>query len=145
MDRESLYEEYSARQKFEHELLNRRVSWLLTSQSLLFVAYGLGASKDKNLPPNFSALIALCGLASSLAALLGIFAAAWAKRRSWQDYLCLVGLIDTDGECRSAFQDRLDKLRQEWGVKTSITKLGLAPDLVFPCMFVVAWATLLHW
>ena len=38
MDREPSYFE---KLKFERELLNRRITWLLTSQSILFSAYGL--------------------------------------------------------------------------------------------------------
>jgi hypothetical protein len=37
--------EYAERLKFEHELINRRVTWLLTSQSILFAAYGVALEK----------------------------------------------------------------------------------------------------
>ena len=36
-----LYKDYMNRLDFEHELINRRVTWLLTSQSILFAIYGI--------------------------------------------------------------------------------------------------------
>jgi hypothetical protein len=144
MKRESLYEMYSARQEFEHDLINRRVTWLLTFQGILFVAYGLGRSNAHDLPPTFSTVIASCGVASGLAAFVGIFAAAWAKRQNWQDYVSLAKLADVDDDqCRTARQEKLDEFRREWGVRTRITKWGLAPDFFFPFLFISAWVTLL--
>jgi hypothetical protein len=35
------YEDHRDALQFEHELINRKVTWLLTSQTLLFAALGL--------------------------------------------------------------------------------------------------------
>jgi hypothetical protein len=35
------WEDAQSRQEFEHELINRKTTWLLTSQGLLFTAYGV--------------------------------------------------------------------------------------------------------
>lgn len=40
-------EEFRELKHYEHELNNRRLTWLLTSQSLLFAAYGLVFASDK--------------------------------------------------------------------------------------------------
>lgn len=63
-----LFFDYTARQKFEHELINRRVTWLLTSQTILFAAYGLGSNKNNEIPISknvYLDLIAICGLSIS--------------------------------------------------------------------------------
>jgi hypothetical protein len=38
---ESLRDKNFERLRFEHELINRRLTWLLSSQSILFAAYGV--------------------------------------------------------------------------------------------------------
>ena len=146
MTTQELFNEYLNRQKFEHELINRRVTWLLTSQTILFAAYGLGASKDNNVPEHFLDVIAWCGLLSSLFLLLGILASQRAKWRSWQDYLELLklGKIEqqkpSEQQLPSSVMARLDDLRLSWGVRTRITKFALVPEILLPILFFVAWA-----
>ena len=40
-------QEYAERLKFEHELINTRVTWLMASQSILFAAYGAAFNNPK--------------------------------------------------------------------------------------------------
>jgi hypothetical protein len=143
MDRQNLFNEYSDRQKFEHELINRRITWLLTSQTILFAAYGLGASKDNTVTPQFLKVVAWCGLLSSFFLFLGIVAGALAKCHSWGDYLSLDRLNNMGKQDQAIVESKLDELRRKWGVRTWITGLGLVPDLLLPLMFLGAWAKIL--
>ena len=138
-----LFDEYLTRQKFEHELINRRVTWLLTSQTILFAAYSLGASKNNNVPEHFLDVIAWCGLLSSLFLVLGIVAGARAKWQSWQDYLKLLKLDNMEQQIPSSVIAKVDELRREWGVRTWITKLALLPDILLPILFLGAWTFVL--
>jgi len=108
---------YFEKQKFEHELLNRRVTWLLTSQSILFVAYGLA---DKNIVnyKKFAEIIPCIGLLLSIAIFIGIVAAIFAKTKIWLDY---------------------KEEHPEFGEKTWITIMGFIPDLFLPIMFSYGW------
>jgi len=134
MNRNVLYKEYSKRLKFEHDLINRRITWLLTSQTILFAAYGLGAKKDSIISPNFLTVIAISGLVSSLLLFVGIVANALAKHQSWQDYLNVVKECD-----ESQIPEKLENLRKQWGVRSWITRLALTPDLALPLVFLIAW------
>jgi hypothetical protein len=118
--------EYSRRLEFEHELINRRVTWLLTSQSILFAAYGVvmqhsnqqGAAQLLKSMATIGPLI--CG-----SVLLGIVAAFLAKYRAWRRF-------KGDGHEGEPF-----------GVETWITYLGFAPEIALPYMFAIAWTILL--
>lgn len=135
MDRQELYEEYQEQQKFEHELINRRVNWLLTSQSILFAAYALAISEQETVNEYFLCIVALTGLASSFLLFMGIFANVMAKCCSWRDY----NEIKSDFE-GSLVSEQLKNLRKNWGVRTWITLLALSPDILLPMLFFGAWA-----
>ena len=145
MDQEELFKEYSDRQKFEHELINRRVTWLLTSQTILFAAYGIGASKGIVISQQFLCVVSACGLLSSFLLFLGIVAGALAKWRSWKDYLDLLQNLNNEvyGSKISVPKEH-DKLRKNWGVRTEITILALVPDLFLPLIFLGAWVFVLQ-
>lgn len=116
MDRD----EYSRRMQFEHELIDRRLTWLLTSESILFAAFGFGLDKS----PAFLSVIAAVGLAISAAVFLGVTASLRAKYYIWRDF-------------------RVPPYENEpFWVRTPLTYLGMIPDLSLPVIFAIAWTAL---
>ena len=112
--------DYFEKLKFEHELLNRRVTWLLTSQTILFAAYGL-ADKDDPKIYKFVETIPCIGLILSIAIFVGIIASIAAKTTIWLDH-----------------KDEYP----EFGVRTWITIMGLTPDFFLPILFSFGWLQL---
>lgn len=115
--------EYAERRKFEHELINRRVTWLLTSQTILFAAYAVAL--DKSGEGLFLRTVAFTGAAIAILVFFGINAAFAAKYCTWQDFK------DTSGNATEQF----------W-VRTWITYVGFIPEFTLPLVFTVAWAIL---
>jgi hypothetical protein len=143
MEQDEIFKEYVDRQKFEHELIDRRVTWLLTSQTILFAAYGLGASKENVISPLFLNAVAVSGILTSLLLFLGIVAGLRAKWQSWRDYLTLQNQSDEVDCSIASAPENLDDFRKEWGVRTKITKFAIIPDLFLPLIFLGAWACVL--
>src|SRR5262245_45842430 len=98
--------EYLRRLGFEHELIGRRIGWLLTSQSILFTAYGLTLEKHNPAANLYRLWIPRLGPLLAFAVLCGVIAAALAKFRTWRDF-------------------RKDNPRAYWGVRTYITVISL--------------------
>ena len=119
------YKEFWDRLKCEHELLNQRITWLLTSQTILFAAYGFTLTKDNILAMNFQTVIAASGMTAAILMLIGILAGLHAKRAVWRDYQ-----VDYNP-------------RQKWGVRTGATWAGLVPDVFTPVVFISAWMAVL--
>ena len=119
----SAYKEYWNRLDFEHELLNRRITWLLSSQALLFAAYGLTFTGNE--AEQFRAAIAWSGMIVAILILLGILAGLSAKLKVWLDYKYTY------------------YRHQPWGVRTGLTCLGLVPDVCSPVLFAVVWLVVL--
>ncbi|HOY12485.1 MAG TPA: hypothetical protein PLY70_05065 [Saprospiraceae bacterium] len=107
------------RMHFEHDLINRRLSWLLTSQSILFAAMAL-AFEDSELcekHKTFIELIPVMGGVISLSIFSGVLAGAFAKYKIWKK-------SESD----------------EWGVRTWITRWALlGTDLLLPIIFAIIW------
>ena len=114
-------EEYSRRMQFEHELINRRLTWLLTAQSLLFAAYGVGLDKGHL---SFLKTVAATGAAIAILVLIGTLAAFAAKFRTWQEFKAAGHPIE------------------EFWVRTSITYVAFASEVALPLVFGIAWAFL---
>lgn len=120
--------EYLERKHYEHELINRRLTWLLTSQSLLFAAYGLVFASNKFEGQDLTKLTHIIALVGSVIAgiiLLGIVAAIIASCYLWLDVQ------------RTNPGERL-------GVRGFTTLLGWIPDLLLPLVFIIAWWCLDH-
>jgi hypothetical protein len=115
-------DEYSQRMHFEHELINRRLGWLLTSESILLAAYGLAIGKE----PIFLGVVAGGGLVISLVILLGVRASQDAKHQIWEDFKAS-GNSDAN---------------EEFWVRTSITKKAFFPETMLPLVFAVMWIAL---
>jgi hypothetical protein len=134
------WEDSQSRQAFEHELINRKTTWLLTTQGLLFAAYGVtfGDSVGSDAMGEFRTVVAWTGTLLSLTSLLGVSALINSKHISWRDYQ---GYFDK----RPAFVPRTawpgDKV--PFGVRTGNTWLALLPEVLYPLVFVGAWFFLL--
>ena len=120
-------DDYSARLRFEHELISRRVGWLLTSQGLLFAAYGVTLGKQEPAALQFRMTLPVLGTALALAVLCGVLASFFAKLRTWQDFR------------------RSGHPNEPFWVRTWITYLGFVPDFVLPLAFAAAWLVVLAW
>ena len=117
--------DYWERLAFEHELINRRLTWLLTSQTILFAAYAF--SLDTQLLPaaaSFRGVTAMSGLVIAALILVGVLCAIVAKRAVWKDY-------------ESSHKG------EQFGVRTRVTYVALVPDTVLPVVFIAAWAAIL--
>jgi hypothetical protein len=115
--------EYLKRLGFEHELIERRIGWLLTSQSILLTAYALALDKPGS-ADLFRLWVPRVGLLLALAVLCGVIAAALAKYHTWRD-----------------FQKK--ELSAQWGVRTYVTVIGLIPDFTLPVIFACVWLVLI--
>ena len=119
--------EYLDRLKFEHDSISHRISWLLTSQTILYAAYGLAGKDESELPDLFFDVVAVSGLTVSFFVLVGVIAAALAKYFVWSKY-------------KSESRDD----SEPWGgIKTWITVMGLFPDFFLPLVFIGGWSLLL--
>ncbi len=110
--------EYSRRIQFEHELINRRVTWLLTSQTILFAAYGVALDKSDAL---FLKTVAITGAGIAIFVFVGILAGFAAKYYTWQGF-------KASGNAKEPF----------W-VRTWITYVGFIPEFALPLVFTIAW------
>lgn len=128
--------DYEKRQEFEHALIDRKTTWLLTTQGLLFAAFGLTFDAAPTAPnvDSFRGIVAAAGLLTATVALIGVIGLVNAKRMSWKAY-------------REFFEKTtprelprpLDRAPLEWGVRTTNTWFVLAPDVFLPLLFVLLW------
>jgi hypothetical protein len=135
-----VWDDFNHRQEFEHDLINRKTSWWLTSQTILFAAYGVTLRSDvvdENKASEFREVVALSGLTVAVVTFVGILALIISKYLHWRRY--------------RKFYSR-SKLRlpgpQEgkplpWGVETTSNVVTLVPDFCLPLIFAVAWLCLL--
>lgn len=136
-----IWADYNERQKFEHELLDRKTTWLIATQSILFAAYGVtfrsegtgGEGLD-----TFRDVVAASGLAIAVITLVGVVALLISKLLSWQDYKRFFAGSETPNPPRP-----LDRKALQWGVRSWNTPFALLPDLLLPNVFIVGWLWLL--
>src|SRR5256885_1056039 len=79
--------EFDEHCKFEDELINNRLTWLLASESLLFAGYGVILTSDKVDPAKiklWTAPFLVVGLALSGLIFLSILAAVFANVHNWR-------------------------------------------------------------
>jgi hypothetical protein len=93
-----IWNDYNSRQEFEHDLINRKTTWWLTTQTILFAAYGVtltiqfrSLAEFRNSPEfravtEFRNVIAGVGLAVAVVTLIGVLALIRSKYRSWAMY-----------------------------------------------------------
>ena len=120
--------QYERHLQTEHELINRRLTWLLTSQSILFaaLAFVLGKDIDPVQQKAFLLVVPMLALVISLSILIGVIMAIIAKFTIWKQYKKEQILPDLP-----------------LGVSTRITRIALIPDLFIPIAFIAAWLCLL--
>ena len=73
----------------EHELLNHRLTWLLSSQTILFaaLAFTMGNQTTPDRRQEFFFLVvSILGIGISLCILIGILQGIRAKLQLWNDY-----------------------------------------------------------
>jgi hypothetical protein len=127
-----LWADYNERQSYKHDLMNRKTTWMLTTEGLLFAAVGIDGV-DAPLD-EFEQVVAWSGLSVALAVLIGVvflIGSKWTSHKQYRDIFS---------------QGVLHGPPFRWGgVRTGFTLLTLTPDVVQPIVFIVAWAWLLRW
>ena len=132
---DSFYEwnNYSANQKFEHELINRKTTWLLTAQGLLFAAYALSLEQPEKMRETFQSVVPWLGIFVAATILFGVvflIIAKWCSFRSYEEYFS-----KNENKCR--LPKPFEELK--WGANKWITAATLVPDVILPIFFIVAW------
>lgn len=113
-------ERHQRQQAFEHELINRRLTWLLTSQTFLFASLGFLSEMNK-LKDYFLHVASGLGIAVSIFVWVGVVMGIFAKYYNWKNYKC-----------------KYDESKR-WGERTWVTVIALIPDVFLPLAFIVAW------
>lgn len=135
-----VWDDWNHRQEFEHDLINRKTSWWLTGQTILFAAYGVTLRSDFVDKSNeFRKVVAFAGLAVAVVTFVGILGLIRSKRMSFRDY--------SEFYCppspKLPLPGPLEGKPLQWGVNTRNTWLTLAPDFFLPLIFAGAWLFLL--
>ena len=121
------WEDYYSNQKFEHELINRKTTWLLTSQTVMFAAYGVALESGCDKAAKFGTIVSVTAIFVALIMFVGVIAVIRSKKLSFNEY-------------RSSFDPEA-----EWGIETRTTIASLVPDGFLPLVFAVVWTWLLLW
>lgn len=139
------WRDYQDQQKFEHQLIDRKTVWLLTTQGLLFAAYGVATTAEVASCATTQLMdsLPLLGMLLSILTFVGVLAVINSKRMSWVDYCAHYGESRprfVPSQARTEFSWRRHKEdRLPWGVRTVNTVISLVPDLLYPVVFFVAW------
>ncbi|HYF32582.1 MAG TPA: hypothetical protein VD993_15765 [Chitinophagaceae bacterium] len=126
---------YDERQTMEHELINRKLTWLLTSQSILFAAVAFAMEKIAHADTRiiFVLVVSYLGVSISTLIFIGVLMCICAKYLSYRD------------ERRKWKQTKNNDTSVRWGVRTPITVVGLIPDIFMPVAFMMAWTLLIDY
>jgi hypothetical protein len=131
-----VWKDYNDRQGVEHQLIDRKITWLLTTQALLFTAYGVTFdSVVTGELESFRDAVAGTGVTIAVLVLVGVLGLIRSKRRSWKTYKVFFGSSETLEPPRP-----LSRVPLEWGVETRNTYVTLLPDVFLPLVFIVVWA-----
>ena len=139
------WSDHESRQEFEHQLIDRKTTWLITTQTILFAAYGVtfrggAAAGDVR---DFRTVVSWVGIAIAAAVFVGVLALINSKRIAWKDYRkYFKDPTASSDEARVALPEPV-KAPLQWGVRTPNTCIALLPDLVLPIVFILAWASLM--
>jgi hypothetical protein len=85
VDDRAIWKDYIDGQEFEHALIDRKTTWWLSAQAILFTAYGLTFQAAVS-PVNFQHIIALVGVAVASLTWIGVAAVIFSKFFSWRLY-----------------------------------------------------------
>lgn len=119
------YSRYCSQIDKEDELIDRRVNWLLTSQSILFAAVGLSGNETAGI---VLSVVPWVGLWSSFA--IGV--TIWAASLSLTQYRNNLKKLCDPKKDPDQYYPQLH--RREW-----IIVSGLLPSSIVPLMFSAAW------
>ncbi len=119
------YGRYCSQIDKEDELIDRRVNWLLASQSILFAAVGLSGNEMAGI---VLSVVPWVGLCSSFA--IGV--TIWAALLSFTRYRNKLKELCPPRNDPEQYFPQLH--RKEW-----IIMLGLLPSSIVPLMFSAAW------
>ena len=133
-EKRDIWTDYNHRQEFEHQLIDRKTTWWLTSQTILIAAYGLSLQERAD---SFRQVVAGAGIAIATVSLIGLLGLIYSKWRSWRDYNDFYGW---DGRW---LPRPLHRRKLEWGVRTKNTWITLLPDVGITVIFIVAWLNLI--
>jgi len=129
---------HDERQKFEHELIDRKLTWLLTSQTILFasLAFVLGNEGSKDDKFFFTLLISCLGIVISLLIFIGVLMGIRAKRKDFEN----------EAETKKInHPQEYERHPVQWGVDTKNTEIAIIPDKFMPVVFAMAWLIILLW
>ncbi len=119
------YNRYCRQIDKEDELIDKRINWLLTSQSILFAAVGLSGDKMAGI---VQSVVPWVGLCSSFAIGVTVLAASLSFTR-YRNKLLELCPPRNDPE---QYYPQLH--RKKW-----IIRLGLLPSSIVPLVFSAAW------
>jgi hypothetical protein len=138
-EQRDVWTDYNDRQEFEHDLINRKTTWWLTAQALLFAAYGVTVRADAGPDAaHFRRVVAISGIALAAMTLVGVAAVVRSKLLSWRMHAAYYSADDGPRPPQP-----LDREGLQWGVKSGNTWVTLLPDLAQPVVLGTAWAFLL--
>jgi hypothetical protein len=132
-----VWHDHNSRQEFEHTLIDRKTTWLLTTQTILFAAYGVTFSSEGT-PQGREVFRIVVGCSGAALAALGYYGVARlvkSKELSWQDYRAFF-------KTSLQLPGPLEGKELKWGVRTDNTRHSLYPDRLFPVVFIIAWSIL---
>jgi hypothetical protein len=131
------WKDHTDRQVFEHQLIDRKTSWSLTTHSILFAAYGLTLSAKEPDAHQFQSTVAWSGLAVAVVTLLGVGFVVLSK---WRSFL----LYETHFERMKSRLNLPGVQPLRWGAGPLNTLGSLLPDMCLPIVFVIAWSALIN-
>ena len=115
---------YDEHCKFEDQLIANRLSWLLTSESILFAGYGVILRGDMTSKYQASRIFFIVGITVSILIFVGILAAVLANVHHRRD-------LQKESD---------EKIR--FGIRTYTTVTGWSVALLLPVVFIIAWLCL---
>ncbi len=146
-DMHDIWDDYNHRQEFEHTLIDRKTTWLLASQAILFAAYGVTFTKSA--ADEFRNAVAYLGMSIAGLVFVGVVCLVISKYKSWREYerfFATWGTPKLHGAVARQETPKLPSLlggRQlKWGASRTNTFLTLVPDLGLPIAFIIAWCVL---
>ena len=117
------FEQYHKNLKFEHEMINRRLTWLLTSQTFLFAALAV----SNEVPLGLKLAIPKLEIAISMFIWIAVVMSLTAKVILWKDYN----------------RGKIYTRKVPFGVRNWITWTAFVPDFFMPLAFAAAWLLLI--
>jgi hypothetical protein len=137
-DSRKIWDDYNHKQEFEHELINRKTTWSLTTQGILFAAYGVTfTATASSALSDFRSAVAIAGLVVAILTFIGVAFLITAKRISYMRYR---DYFAVHKDCLPEPKGKKGKEKLEWGSAGGpVTLFTLLPDLGMPAVLIAAW------